>query len=46
MLKYFILSYLKGVIGCKILFYMLFELKCLGAVYTQPPYNDLNPPNS
>ncbi len=35
----------KGVIGCKIHFYMLFELKCVLAM-TQTPYNDKNPPSA
>ncbi len=38
-------SFLKGVIGCKIHFYMLFEHKCVGSVCTQPPYNDKNAPS-
>ncbi len=37
--------WLKGVIGCDMHFYKLFELKCLGSVCTQPPYNDNGPPS-
>ncbi len=35
-------SFLKGVIRCKILFYMLFGHKCVQC--TQPTYKDKNPP--
>ncbi len=36
---------IKGVIGCDMHFYKLFEHKCMLAVCTQPPYNDKNPPS-
>jgi len=31
--------FLKGVIRCKIYFYMVFAYKCVCSVWTQPPYN-------
>ncbi len=37
--------YYKGVIGCDMHFYKLFELKCVLAVCTQTPYSNKDPPS-
>ncbi len=38
------LLFFKGVFGCDMHFYKLFELKCVFAVGSQPPCNDKDPP--